>query len=272
MNNIIFGAIYIFFSLFFLGLLVYLLFKKRTFIRDLMIGISLLMVSAALYSAHYTFFHDSHFIFAYLLEHLSFMPVSAFIMTAVVGQILKTRDKKKKKDKMSVLISAFYSRSGNDLLKMISKMNNNSKDVADVFLPENMKQLKAEVIINKIKSAGIALDINESNLNLLKERLNQDIDFYFNVIQDENLLEHEAFTDIIWAAIHLQQELTKRDSLKELYDKDKEHLIGDIERLYNNLISVWPTYLLHLKKDYPFLYSLVIRDNPFLLKSEVYIK
>jgi hypothetical protein len=41
------------------------------------------------------------------------------------------------------------------------------------------------------------------------------------------------------------------------------HLNGDVERVYGLLISEWIMYMEHLMNNYPYLFSLAMRVNPF---------
>jgi hypothetical protein len=51
--------------------------------------------------------------------------------------------------------------------------------------------------------------------------------------------------------------------LKQLPETDCQHLSGDIKRVYGLLISEWLAYMKHLKDNYPYLFSLAARMNPF---------
>ena len=82
------------------------------------------------------------------------------------------------------------------------------------------------------------------------------------LLENPNLLEHEAFTDLLWAVSHLLQELEARKSLTGLPDTDLNHLSGDIQRAYTYLLREWLIYMQHLKADYPYLFSLAVRMNP----------
>lgn len=62
---------------------------------------------------------------------------------------------------------------------------------------------------------------------------------------------------------HLTEELAHRVDVKNLPASDYEHLSGDIKRMYVLLISEWLSYMKHLKDDYPYLFSLAVRTNPF---------
>jgi hypothetical protein len=61
----------------------------------------------------------------------------------------------------------------------------------------------------------------------------------------------------------LTDELANRHYFKRLPESDYKHLSEDIKRVYNQLISQWVDYIRHLKRDYPYLFSLALRINPF---------
>ena len=88
-------------------------------------------------------------------------------------------------------------------------------------------------------------------------------DFLLRLLENPNLLEHDSFTDLLWAVFHLTEELSHRVDVKQLPEADYEHLSGDIERAYRLIISEWLDYMKHLKSNYPYLFSLSIRTNPF---------
>jgi len=99
-------------------------------------------------------------------------------------------------------------------------------------------------------------------LDELKAFLVSKVDFLLRLLENPNLLEHESFTDLLWAVLHLEEELSYRKTLKELPNSDYAHLSGDIKRAYGLVISEWLTYIKHLKYNYPYLFSLAIRMNP----------
>ena len=82
-------------------------------------------------------------------------------------------------------------------------------------------------------------------------------------MENPNLLEHESFTNLLWSVFHLTEELIHRRNLKDLPESDYQHLAGDIKRVYHLLILEWLDYMKHLKNNYPYLFSLAIRTNPF---------
>jgi len=72
-----------------------------------------------------------------------------------------------------------------------------------------------------------------------------------------------GFTELLLAVAHLKEELGSRENLDALPETDLNHLAGDINRGYALLVEEWLVYLIHLKKHYPYLYSLAARKNPF---------
>ena len=49
-------------------------------------------------------------------------------------------------------------------------------------------------------------------------------------------------------------------------------MAGDIKRAYTLLVFEWLSYMKHLKNNYPYLFSLAMRLNPFDENATVEIK
>ena len=77
------------------------------------------------------------------------------------------------------------------------------------------------------------------------------------------MLEHELFSDLLWAVFHLDEELEARASLVNIPQSDLAHIAVDIQRVCGYLAAEWIAHVEHLKLQYPFLFSLVVRTNPF---------
>jgi len=96
--------------------------------------------------------------------------------------------------------------------------------------------------------------------------------FLLGLLENPNLLEQEAFTDLLWSVFHLTEELSVRGDLKCLTDADGKHIADDIKRAYAILIIEWLAYMKHLKHDYPYLFSFAVRTNPFDLNASPVVK
>ncbi len=53
------------------------------------------------------------------------------------------------------------------------------------------------------------------DLTDLKRFLTDHRDFFLRLLENPNLLEHERFTDLLWAVFHLMDELSHRDTITE---------------------------------------------------------
>ena len=67
----------------------------------------------------------------------------------------------------------------------------------------------------------------------------------------------------------LAEELSHRQDVKLLPKTDYEHLAGDIKRGYALLVREWLDHMRHLKRHYPYLFSLAMRTNPFDAQAKV---
>jgi hypothetical protein len=107
------------------------------------------------------------------------------------------------------------------------------------------------------------IDIHKGDLVSLQSYLINKRYFLVVLLENPNLLEHESFTELLWAVFHLVEELAFRTDVRKLSAADYAHLSMDIKRAYVSLISEWLAYMKHLKGAYPYLFSLAVRTAPF---------
>ena len=74
------------------------------------------------------------------------------------------------------------------------------------------------------------------------------------------------------AVFHFMEELAYRDDVKNIPESDRNHLANDIKRAYQLLIYEWLDYMKYLKANYPFLFHLAMRTNPFDRTASVTVK
>jgi len=102
--------------------------------------------------------------------------------------------------------------------------------------------------------------------------LSEKREFLLKIIENPTLLEHELFSELMMAIFHLHEELSARTDVCSLSEKDVEHIKNDIARAYNMLLKEWLLYMRHLKNEYPYLFSMALRTNPFDKNAKVEIK
>lgn len=231
---------------------------------QIVFGLSLFLLSAVLYLVHYAIFRNTYYIFNYLIGHIAFLPIHVLLVTLVIHQLLKVREKKAMLKKMNMVIGAFFSEVGTRLLNSFSDFDlHYDKIRKNLIITNDWSETEFSDARNSLKGYDYKIDSQKGDLESLKNFLIDRRDFLLGLLKNPILLEHESFTDLLWAVFHLTEELAHRSDVKQLSVTDYAHLSGDIKRAYVLLISEWLAYMKHLKDNYPYLFSLAIRINPF---------
>jgi len=233
----------------------------RTFI---VLASMFMAISGLLYLAHYYIFRDVHHIFIYLLGDLAFLPLEVFLVVIVIERILAHREKQAMVSKLNMVVGAFFSEVGAPLLQsLLSCFDRKSEIQRQLAVAPNWTQADFKKAIVYASGLDCVPRCLTTDLEGLRTLLIQKRSFLLALLENPNLLEHERFTDLLWATFHLAEELEARPSLANLPHSDVEHIAGDMRRLFGHLVSEWLLYVQHLKSDYPYLFSLVARVHPF---------
>jgi hypothetical protein len=108
-----------------------------------------------------------------------------------------------------------------------------------------------------------SIDIKELDLHDLRRFLIDNRKFQLRLVENPVLLEHEHFSELLRSVYHVTEELIARIELKNMPYEDEAHIKTDIERAYRLLIKEWFFYIIHLRNEYPYLFSFSTRMNPF---------
>jgi len=227
-------------------------------------GILLITLTLAMLTAHYLIFQDEHHLFIFFAGDLAFIPIEVLVVTLIIDQMLESREKQRRMEKLNMVIGTFFSRIGTPLLAQLVRADSNIDDISEHLnigtdWHNDMFQEVQKYLANH--SCDVAIDL--VNLDALKYFLVNHEDFLLRLVENPMVFEHETFTDLILAVNHLDEELKARDDLISLPTRDQAHLAMDIQRVYSQLIPEWLKYMEYLKIHYPYLFSLAIRKNPF---------
>jgi hypothetical protein len=223
-----------------------------------------IILSAFTYFIHFLIFRDLHHIFIYMVGDLAFLPLEVFLVVIIIERILIRREKQVMLQKLNMVVGAFFSEVGSRLLgDLLGHFDNRAEISGNLNVTEDWTPLDFKRAAAYAYNLQIDLDCRKMDLEGLKAFLSQKRTFMLGLLENPNLLEHDRFTDLLWALTHLDEELQARPSLKDLPEKDLQHLAVDIQRMYDHLSSEWLDYVKHLRSNYPFLYSLVLRIHPF---------
>ena len=230
-------------------------------------------ISFSFYLAQVLIFHKPHDTFFYMLQDLAFVPIQVLLVTLILNDLMVRREKKALLNKMNMVIGAFFSEMGTELILHLLKFDRNSPELKGILkIDAGWDDRRFKAARKELAAGDHAIDAALEGLEPLRGFLSAKRAFLLSLLENQNLLEHASFTDLLWAVSHLTEELKLRKDLKTLPDSDIKHLSGDIKRAYVLLLAEWLEYVKHLKTTYPYIYSLVVRSNPLAPQTSVIVK
>jgi len=201
--------------------------------------------------------------------------VGCFIGVAAnsIESMIDERERRSRFEKLNMIIGLFFSEVGTKLLKIMSSCDPAAAEIRSALVVSNnwtdADFSKARTVIEKhsytLDSCAVPMD---SLYQFLKEKKG----FLLMILENPQLIEHESFTPLLQALYHLAEEMMARGSFCSLPSADCAHLSGDLNRVYRLLILEWLTYMQYLKHNYPYLFSLAMRQNPFDENASVVIR
>ncbi|NQT94843.1 MAG: hypothetical protein HQ572_00180 [Candidatus Omnitrophica bacterium] len=246
---------------------------KRIFNWQVALGVILIALSVIVYVIHYIIFRDVHHIFIYLIGDIAFVFFEVLLVTLILHKLLSSREKLSMLKKLNMVIGAFFSEVGTELIAKFSVFDVDFSHIAKELSGLGGWTRRDFARFDKdIKRREASIDLSGGGLVVLNDFLVEKRPFLLNLLENPNLLEHESFTNLLWAVFHLTEELSFRQDLIGLTDTDLEHVAGDIKRAYQLLIHEWLSYMLHLQRNYPYLFSLASRTNPFNPNARVEVR
>lgn len=235
--------------------------KDRTTLK---LTVFLLSTSFLLYLINFIIFKDIHHIIEFIAQYVAFIPIEAIVTVVIIGRILENRDKKKRKQKINILIQVFFEEVGNELLCRLTSKDKKCCEIGclrsefDELFASDLK--KAKKIVDNYKGD---LDLKAENINSLYELLHKNKETFIKFLENPYLTEHDTFTDLMQSISHLYYEIRFRLNGKSLNEVDIIHLNEDAQRVYKHLLEKWLVYMDYIQKEYPFLLNLAVESAPF---------
>jgi len=238
---------------------------KKTWNWRIFMSFILVAASIIVYLFHYFIFRDLHHIFIYLVGDIAFLFLDVLLVILLIEQVLAQREKRAMMKKLNMVIGTFFSEIGLDFLKKFSIFVENSEILAcDLAISAKWGKKDFQKAMRTAQNFSYQIQVLPIHLSELRHLLHKHRSFLLRLLENPNLLEHERFTDLLWAVFHLAEELDLRgDDLGRLPESDFQHIAGDLKRAYSQITSEWLAHTMHLKESYPFLFSLAARINPF---------
>lgn len=178
--------------------------------------------------------------------------------------VLSRREKQVRVNKLSMVIGVFFSEVGTKLIRIFSDSDPHFAEIQKgMIVTDKWTHQDFLAVRDHLIRFQYAIEISRVDLKDLKFFLMRQRDFLVRLLENPMLLEHEFFTDLLQAVFHLTEELSYREDLASLPEIDQAHLAGDMKRAYHLLVRQWVDYMEYVKDNYPYLFSLAMRINPF---------
>jgi hypothetical protein len=243
----------------------------KKFNWQIVVGLSLVLLSGLFYLVDYLIYKQQFYI--YFISDIAFLPVQVLLVTLIVNELMKMRDRRVLLNKMNMVIGSFYSEVGLYLFRTFPSFDLNYEYIRlNMLVKKDWSEKEFTAAKKQLLTLEFKIDSRNGDLDALKSFLVTKRGFLLGLLQNQNLLEHESFTELLWAVFHLTEELSYRNQFTGLPEPDYDHLSIDIKRAYIQLLSEWLGYMQHLQIQYPYLFSLAIRTNPFDPNASVIIK
>lgn len=233
----------------------------------------LLVASVVIYVIQISIFHTPGSTFFYIFQDLAFLPLTVLLVGLVIERFISLREKRALVHKLNMVIGTFFSELGTPLLAELLPTMKAAPEIS-----ENLHLTAAWKNEDFARASGFArglqceVDLGQIDRAALQEHLLSHRQFLLRLLENPNLMEHEAFTDVLWAVVHLTEELAARDLTQPPPVADARHLGGDIQRAFERTTAAWLEYMRHLQKAYPYLFSLAARQNPFDPDASVVVR
>lgn len=98
------------------------------------------------------------------------------------------------------------------------------------------------------------LSWNQEEMDKIRQLLDDNTEIILTIASNPHLLDHEIFTDLLWAVLHLREELYSRVGL-QVSQADCQHILMDSKRVFDLYLENWGQYCEYVRKEYPYYYS-----------------
>jgi hypothetical protein len=241
-------------------------FKAMTRSRwRLLFAAALIALSAVIYLFEWGEFHDGRDTLFYLVQDIAFLPISVLVVTVIIAEVLAWREREGRLHRLNMIIGVFFSEVGNDLLRGLMAFDPAAGELCGPLdMNEEWSRTEFAAARRLVEQRPCRCDARRGDLLAVTAILEEKRRFILSLVSNQSLLEHERFSELLWAVLHVQEEVAARGGLgvEDPPQEDVDHLSGDVGRAYVKLLREWIDYMEHLSRDYPYLYSLAARTNP----------
>jgi hypothetical protein len=195
------------------------------------------------------------------------------LLTSAAQWLLQRQQYSMHRHQLNMLIGVFFTEAGNELLHTFTGFDPNIAGVRrDFLVTAQWSGVEFQQLKSRLKGYEHTIDPARLDLAGMHRYLNARGDLLVRQLENPDIIENETFAELLWAVVHLRDELAARSSFTNLPATDIAHLANDVKRAYSLLTLQWIDYMQYLKDRYPFLFSLALRTNPFVENPSAVVK
>ncbi|MGD1118033.1 MAG: potassium channel family protein [Dehalococcoidales bacterium] len=195
------------------------------------------------------------------------------LLTTAVQWLTQRQQYAIHRHRLNMLIGVFFTEAGNQLLRIFTDCDPNINNVRkDFTVDAHWTDKEFANLRKRLNGYQHKIDRSKLDLDMLKRFLQEKGELLLRQLENADLMENETFTQLLWAVVHLRDELAARPSFTGMPAADSAHITVDVIRAYSQLTLQWTEYMQHLKEKYPFLFSFALRTNPFVENPSAVVK
>ena len=146
--------------------------KHGSYCRRILFGLLLVLLSVFFYVVHFAIFRDAHHIFIYLLGDVAFVFVEVLLVTLIIHQVLSEREKRSMLKKLNMVIGAFFSEVGLNLLKYFGAFDTNTDGISrHLLINQDWSPKHFSKMSRMLQSREYEINVNKGDLGELKNFL-----------------------------------------------------------------------------------------------------
>jgi voltage-gated potassium channel len=191
--------------------------------------------------------------------------IFATVLTSFADRMIQQHQHRLHRHRMNMLIGVFFTEVGNQLLHTFTQFDPNIGGVRkDFVVKAQWSEVEFTQLRKRLGEYDYTVDPGRLDIEALHRFLREKGDMLLRQLENADIIENETFAELLWAVVHLRDELAARPAFTNLPETDIAHLANDVKRAYSLLTLQWTDYLQYLKTRYPFQFSLALRSNPFV--------
>lgn len=227
------------------------------------LGILLVSCSALVYLTKLSVIDNLPGTIEYIFNSFGFLFINVLLVTLVINELLSRRARNARLEKLNMVIGIFFTEVGVEFLRRCIPTDPEKEVLISSFQLTGKESPDKKKMFQAVSNHPFTIRSDEVDFGAFQELLEEKRNFLLRLMENPVMLEHQTFTSLLQAVFHLTAELGHRKDPDNLSAPDKTHLAGDISRVYRALTSEWIQYMGYLYNNYPYLYSLAVRTNPF---------